>query len=162
MGHRDPREAILWLRKAGGGDVQVQSVPSHLRVHGNDEADALASMGRQLHPNNLVPLSKVRRVTEWDRLGLEPMAESEQLSDPDSSVDSRADSSEWAGMRLSSESNSNGFSTDVSERARGTAQQMCFQTVWESDYSTEVSDNVRRKGRRVIKSAPGVAFPAHT
>ena len=59
VGHRDLWEAILWLRELGGGDVQLlRWVPSHL----NDEANTLASMGRQLHPNNLLPPSKPRRM----------------------------------------------------------------------------------------------------
>ena len=86
------------------------------------------------------------------------MAESEQLSDQDSSVDSGAESSEGAGVgSLSSEPDSDSFSTDVNELARGRARQMCSQTMWESDYSTDVSDSRRRKGRRVIKSTPNVA-----
>ena len=59
--------------------MQLRSVPSHLGIHGNEEAATLALMGRQLHPNNLLPLSKKRRVTEWDQLGLEPVAECDQL-----------------------------------------------------------------------------------
>ena len=48
-------------------------VPSHLDIRRNEEVDALASMGRYLYPNNLIPLSKRRRIFEWDALGLEPM-----------------------------------------------------------------------------------------
>ena len=64
-------------------DVRLRWVPSHLAVPGNEAADALAERGRELHPNNLLPLSKRRRVAEWDELGLEPMVETEPLSDPD-------------------------------------------------------------------------------
>ena len=53
--------------------MQLHWVPSHLDVHGNEQADLLAEMGRNLHPNNLMPLSKRQRVTKWDALGLEPM-----------------------------------------------------------------------------------------
>ena len=94
VGHGDLWEAIVWLRGSGagwgGGDVQLRWVLSHLSVNGNDEAHAWASLGRHLHPKNLLPLSKKPRVTEWDNLGLEPMAESEQLSDPDTGDDSAA------------------------------------------------------------------------
>ena len=44
-----------------------------VKVQGNEEADALAAMVRDLHPNNLIPLPKRRQVAEWDMLGLEPM-----------------------------------------------------------------------------------------
>ena len=37
----------------------------------------------------------------------------------------------------SSGSDSDGFSTDVSDWVRGRARQMCSQTVWELDYSPE-------------------------
>ena len=63
----------------GGEQLQVRWVPSHLDVEGNEAADELAGKGREMHPNNLLPLSKRRRVTEWDALGLEPMAETSDL-----------------------------------------------------------------------------------
>ena len=44
--------------------------------------------------DNLLPLSKRRRVAEWDELGLEPMVETEPLSDPDTGEDSGAGTSE--------------------------------------------------------------------
>ena len=67
-------------------------------------------MERQLHPCNLLPLWKRRRMAEWDQLGLEPMEESGQLSDPDSAVDPGAESSE--------ESDRERFSTNVSDWAQ--------------------------------------------
>ena len=48
-------------------------MPSHLGVKSNEKADE----GRLQHPNNLLPLSKRRWVSEWDELCLEPRAESE-------------------------------------------------------------------------------------
>ena len=57
----------------------------------------------------------------------------------------------------SSGSDSDGFSTDVSDWVRGRARQMCSQTVWELDYSPDVSNNWQWKGRRVIKSNADVA-----
>ena len=77
--HRDLWEEILYLGKVGWGHVQMCWLPSHLNVHGNQEADALASLGRELHPSNIIPLSKRRRVTEWDALGLDPMEDPAQL-----------------------------------------------------------------------------------
>ena len=64
---------FLGLREMGAGHVQVQQVPSHLDVHGNEEADALVSRGSGLHPKNRIPLSKRQHVTEWDALGVEPV-----------------------------------------------------------------------------------------
>ena len=73
VGHRDLWEQIDLLRRMGGEQLQVRWVPSHLDVEGNEAADELAGKGRELHPNNPLPLSKRRRVTEWDALGLVPI-----------------------------------------------------------------------------------------
>jgi hypothetical protein len=127
-----------------------------LAVPGNEAADALAERGRQLHPNNLLPLSKRRRVAEWDELGLEPMVETEPLSDPDTGEDSGAGTSEDEVSELSvssAELSGGGFSTDVSDRARERAQEFGNMGVWDTDYSTDVSDSRKRKGRRVIKTS---------
>ena len=62
----------------GGEYVQQRWVPSHLDVHRNEQADLLTEMGGNLHPNNLLPLSKRRLVTGWDALGLEPMEDRAQ------------------------------------------------------------------------------------
>ena len=51
----------------------------------------------------------------------------------------------------SAELSGDGFSTDVSDRARERAQELCNMGVWDTDYSTDVSDSRKRKGRRVIK-----------
>ena len=87
-------------------------------------------------------------------LGL-TMAESGQLSGPGSDVYSGAESSEAEGMGSPSSSvfDSQGFSTDVSDRAGARAQNLCSLTVWEPDCSTDVSDNRQRKGRRVLQSS---------
>ena len=50
-------------------------MPLHLDVKGNGHADQRPLQ----HPNNRVPLSKQRRVTEWEDLGLGPMEEAEGL-----------------------------------------------------------------------------------
>ena len=52
VGHRDLWEQILWERERAGAELQIHWVPSHLGVHGNHEADALAEAGRQMHPFN--------------------------------------------------------------------------------------------------------------
>ena len=136
VGHRDLWEAIL--RESGGGGVQLRWVPSHLNIHGNNGADTLASLGRRLHPYYLFPLSKRRRVTEWDQLGLEPMAESVQPSNPDSALDSKSEG-EGMGSSSSSESDSDGFSTDVNDRAQERVQALCSLAVWETN--TDFSDS---------------------
>ena len=60
VGHRDLWEHIDWLRGEAGDKLQVRWVPSHLGVAGNEAADELAGQGRELHPYNLLPLSKRR------------------------------------------------------------------------------------------------------
>ena len=147
VGHRDLWEHIDWLRGEAGDKLQVRWVPSHLGVAGNEAADELAGEGRELHPYNLLPLSKRRRVTEWDALGLEPMAE---VSDLD--LGSEVDSGGTSGGSLTAPSTSGGedfplsssdnvsFSTDVSDtRLRG---------AWDSDsneFSTDVSESRKRR-----------------
>ena len=46
VGHSDLWEQILWETERAGEELQIHWVPSHLGVHGNHEADALAEMGR--------------------------------------------------------------------------------------------------------------------
>ena len=75
VGHRDLWGHILWLREGAGDKLQLRWVPSHLNALGNEVADELAEQGRQLHLNNLLPLSKRRRVAEWEELGLQLMQE---------------------------------------------------------------------------------------
>ena len=133
----------------GGGKVQLRWVPSHLGVHGTEQADLLADKGRGVHPNNLQPLSKWRRVGEWEALGLVPMdEESREMTSGD---DSRGGSGEDTGdYFVGSGADSEAFSRHVSDRAQERAAQ---PLVWDTDSSTDVSDSRRRKGRRIIKSA---------
>ena len=77
--HRDLWEQILWLHEGAGELLQIRWVPSHLKVEGNEGANKLARLGRHKHPNNLLPLSKRRSVTEWDALGLKPMEETDAV-----------------------------------------------------------------------------------
>ena len=86
VGHRDLWEHILWLREDAGDLLQLRWVPSHLNVEGNEEAGEVANQGRELHPNSVLPLSKRRRVAEWEALGLQPVLDSEQAREG-SSVD---------------------------------------------------------------------------
>ena len=59
---------------------------------------------------------------------------------------------------ICSESGSDGFSTDVSDRARVRAQGGNLQElVWDAGYSTDASDSRWRKGKRLIKSNPDAA-----
>ena len=52
VGHRDPWEAIFQLRQDAGPLLKFIWTPSHMRMEGNDKADALAEFGREMHPNN--------------------------------------------------------------------------------------------------------------
>ena len=63
VGHKDLWERILLLQEMGKGHVLVGWVPLHLGLLGNEEVGALALLGRHLHSNNLLPLSKRHRVT---------------------------------------------------------------------------------------------------
>ena len=112
-------------------------MPSHSDVHGNEEAGLLADMGQNLHPNNLLPVFKRRRVTEWDVLGSEPMEDpAQELTSKDDSGGSGMSEpdTETSSKGLFSGLDSDGFSTDVSDRAdrvRGAAS----PGVWDTDYS---------------------------
>ena len=48
--------------------VQVKWVSPHVN-QGHEAVDVLAHKGRLWHPNNVLPLSKQRRVTGWEALG---------------------------------------------------------------------------------------------
>ena len=145
VGHRDLWEHIDWLRGEAGDMLQVRWVPSHLGVAGNEAADELAGQGRGLHPYNLLPLSKRRRVTEWDALGLEPMADTSDLE-----IGSEVDSGGTSGGSSTASSTSGDedflpssdeelYSTDVSDtRLRGVSGS-------DSDeFSTDVSESRKR------------------
>ena len=139
VGHRDLWEHIDWLRGEAGDKLQVRWVPSHLGVAGNEAADELAGQGRELHPYNLLPLSKRRRVTEWDALGLEPMAEVSDSGGTSGGSSAASSTSGDEDVFLSS-SEDMSFSTDVSDtRLRG---------AWDSDsdgFSTDVSESRKRR-----------------
>ena len=150
-------EQILSLRGMDGVQVQRRWAPLHLQVQGNEEAHALAAMGRGLHPNNLIPLSKRRHVTEWDALGLEPMEDPVgYLASGDDSGGSQ-DSDLEPKMR-EGVCDSDGFSAEGNNRARERAQGVGWSPLLcDTEYSTEVSEPRRRKARRVIKSISNVA-----
>ena len=80
------------------------------------------------------------------------------MSDPDGAVNLGTELLENEGMGLSSssESDSEGFSTDVSDWAWERARELCSLSVG-TNYSMDVCGNRRWKGRRGIKNASGVA-----
>ena len=77
VGHKDPWVRILWPRKMDGGHVQVRWAPSHLDVCGNEEADALAPLGRGVHPECFRPTIQGTVCDNRGALGLEPMQDRE-------------------------------------------------------------------------------------
>ena len=52
VGHRDLWEAIFEPWQGAGTMLKFIWTPSHMRVGGNDKADALAELGKEMHPNN--------------------------------------------------------------------------------------------------------------
>ena len=159
VGHRDLWEHIDWLRGEAGDQLQVRWVPSHLGVAGNEAADDLAGQCRELYPYNKLRLSKRRHVTEWDALGLEPMAETSDL-DLGSEVDSGGTS---GGSSTASgdddfplpSSDEDLFSADVSDtRLLG---------AWDNDsdeFSTDVSESRKRRRGGLSSETEGGASGA--
>ena len=146
VGHRDLWEANLLEHERAGDLGHVQLVPSHLGVEGNHEADRLAEHCRLMHPNN-IPKSRCVR-SNWEGLGLVEMPSSGRVAHYLGASDSPSEAS----PHMSSGSD---FSTAVSDRAREMVQEPCLQPLgWESDYSINISDSRKRKGRRVFKSTP--------
>ena len=118
-------------------------MPSHLGVAGNEEADQLAEQGRLLHPYNEESPPKRRRLEQqWEELGLEEMSSGEgEASDSGYSFSTGS---------LLGEGDSSGTSATLDSQG----------WVDSEDYSTDVSDNPRKRGRRAEPSvlAPGGAF----
>ena len=144
MGHRDLWEQILWERERAGEELQVHWVPSHLGVHGNHQADALAEEGRQMHPHNQRGLPKRPRVEPvCAALGLEEMpnevSSSGESSGEDSDLEGGWDSEIDAVLLGSGDSGSTTGST-------GSCTDSCQSGV--SECSTEVSDNPYWKRHR--------------
>ena len=143
MEHKDLWIAVLAERELAGDRLQVRWVPSHLAVVGKEQADQLAEQGRLLHPYNEESPPKRRRLEQqWEELGLEEMSSGEgEASDSGHSF--------TAGSLLG-EGGPSGTST--SSDSQGWAES--------EDYSTDVSDNPRKRGRRAepFVLAPGGAF----
>ena len=144
VGHRDLWEEILWERERSGGALQVHWVPSHLGVHGNHQADALAEEGRRMHPHNQQGLPKRPRVEPmWADLGLEEM--------PNEVWSLGASSADFSELEGGSGSEMETASCS-SEESGSTSEGSVFGTgschSGGSGCSTEVSDNPYRKRRR--------------
>ena len=141
--HKELWMAVLAERELAGDRLQVRWVPSHLGVAGNEEADQLAEQGRLLHPYNEESPPKRRRLEQqWEELGLEEMSSGEgEASDSGYSFSTGS---------LLGEGDSSGASTSLDSQG----------WVDSEEYSTDVSDNPRKRGRRAEPSvmAPGGAF----
>ena len=141
--HKELWMEVLAERELAGDRLQVRWVPSHLGVAGNEEADKLAEQGRLLHPYNEASLPKRRRLEQqWEELGLEEMS-SEEGEASDSGYSHSTGS-------LLGEGDTSGASSSFG----------CPGWVDSEEYSTDVSDNPRKRGRRAEPSmvAPGGAF----
>ena len=133
--HKYPWIAVLAERELAGDRLQVRWVPSHLGVEGNEQADQLAEQGRLLHPYNEESPPKRRCLErQWEELGLEEMSSGEgEASDSGHSFTTRS---------LFGERDSSGTST--SSGSQGWADS--------EDYSTDVSDNPRKRGRKAERA----------
>ena len=141
--HKELWMAVLAERELAGDRLQVRWVPSHLGVAGNEEADQLAEQGRLLHPYNEESPPKRRRLEQqWEELGLEEMSSGEgEASDSGYSLSTGS---------LLGEGDTSGASSSLSSQG----------WVDSEEYSTDVSDNPRKRGRRAEPSVmvPGGAF----
>ena len=114
-------------------------------------------------------MSKRRRVTEWDLLGLEATEEPAPslTSGDDSGVRGPQIEADTSSEEESSEASvGDGFSTEVGDRARATAQESRFSALaWDADCSTDVSDSTCALcGPRVFMyhhSVLGPPIPSH-
>ena len=134
MERRELWMAVLAERELAGDRLQVRWVPSHLGVAGNEEADKMAERGRLQHPYNEDSLPKRRRLEQqWEELGLEVMSSGEgEASD-------------------SGYSHSIGSLLGEEGAPEATPASSLDLLGWgdSDDYSTDVSDNPRKRGRRV-------------
>ena len=138
MEHRELWMSVLVERELAGDRLQVRWVPSHLGVAGNEEADKMAEQGRLRHPYNEDSLPKRRRLEQqWEELGLEEMSSRE---------------GEASGSGYSHSTGSLSGEADAPEA--GPASSLDSLGWGDSDdYSTDVSDNPRKRGRRVAQGA---------
>ena len=117
VGHRDLWEQILWERERAREELQVHWVPSHLGVHGNHQADALAEEGRQMHPHNQQGLPKRPRVEpRWADLGLEEMPS--EISSSGASSDECSESEGGWGSEMDAMSCGSGETDSTSGSSR--------------------------------------------
>ena len=134
--HRELWMSVLAERELAGDRLQVRWVPSHLGVAGNEEADKMAEQGRLSHLYNEDSLPKRRRLEQqWEELGLEEM----------SSGEGEASDSGYS-------HNTGSQSREVDAPEGGPASSLDSMGWGDSnDYSTDVSDNPKKRGRRVAQ-----------
>ena len=137
---REVEHKVLWMavlaeRGLEGDRLQVRWVPSHLGVAGNEEADKLAEQGRLRHPYNEGSPPKRRRLEQqWEELGLEEMSSGEgEASD-------------------SGHSHSTGYLLGEEDTSGASSSLGSQGWVDSEECGTDVSDNPRKRGRRVDPS----------
>ena len=124
--------------------MQFVWTPSHMKVRGNDEANALAKAGRQQHPNN-----KKRRSAEppplvwlWEEVGICPMCLDVSSSGGGGFEIVRGAEVECGGITDTSETSSTATGSPGSEWATDASTRGL-------EFSTDASDGQRERKWRL-------------